>query len=301
MSLSPLPPLTMLRAFEAAVRLGGFSAAGRELNVTHAAVAQQVRALEARLGIALMHRGGRGMAATPSGERLALGLARGLDAMRRAVETVEAEAAEQPVRVTLTPAFSAHWLLPRVGGFRASHPGIELLLSPSVDVVDLTEGGFDLAIRFGTGQWRDHDVRLLIASAHAVVATPALLARHPVEAPEDLLALPWVQEIGTEEWAVWLAARGVETAGKRDILHLPGFMAVAAMRAGEGVGLTARTFVEQDIAEGRLVALFDQHGPVRTGYHLVRPPGPLRPAVAAFIGWLQRMANDDTTLGDATG
>jgi LysR family glycine cleavage system transcriptional activator len=285
-----MPPLSMLRAFEAAARTGGFTAAGRELNVTHAAVAQHVRGLEARLGIALMRREGRGLVLTVEGRRLAEGLGDGLETMRRAVAEV-AGADDGPVRVTLTPSFSAHWLMPRVAAFREAHPEVELLFSPSAEVVDLARGEFDLAVRFGAGGWPGLEETLLLTSALVVVASPGLLARHPVAEPADLARLPWVQETGTDEWRSWLAAHGVEVGDKRDVLHLPGFHALAALREGQGVGLTARMFVEQDLAEGRLVALFeDEPARKRTGYFLVRRRGAMRPSVAAFARWLGREA-----------
>jgi LysR family glycine cleavage system transcriptional activator len=290
MDWSRMPPLSMLRAFEAAARTGGFTAAGRELNVTHAAVAQQVRGLEARLGVTLMRREGRGLALTVEGRRLAEGLGEGLGIMRRAVAEVAGQD-DGPVRVTLTPSFSAHWLMPRVARFREAHPEVELLFSPSAEVVDLARGEFDLGIRFGAGGWPGLEDRLLVSSALVVVAAPSLLARHRVAEPADLARLPWVQETGTDEWRSWLGAHGVEVGDKRDVLHLPGFHALAALREGQGVGLTARVFVEEDVAAGRLVALFeDEPGRARTGYHLVRRRGAMRPSVAAFVRWLVREA-----------
>ncbi|MGF1552428.1 MAG: LysR substrate-binding domain-containing protein [Paracoccaceae bacterium] len=291
MDRTRLPPLSMLRAFEAAARAGGFTAAGRELNVTHAAVAQQVRGLEARLGVALMRREGRGLALTIEGRRLAEGLGEGLDAMRRAVEEIAAAGEAQPVRVTTTPKFSAYWLMPRIARFRVAHPEVELMFSPSAGLVDMTRGEFDLAIRFGIGEWPGAETSLLVPSAHVVVATPGLLDGRGIERPADLLRLPWVQETETQEWHSWLAAKGVSAAGKHDVIHLPGYMALQAIREGQGVGLTARVFVEADLAAGRLVALFDDAAqPAATGYHLVRRPGPMRPAVAAFARWLRREA-----------
>jgi len=80
---------------------------------------------------------------------------------------------------------------------------------------------------------------------------------------------------------------------KRDIHHLPGHMAVEAMRAGEGIGFTARSLVEADLGAGRLVALFDTSDSANVGYHLVRRPGRMRPSAAAFADWLRREAQTD--------
>ena len=102
-----LPSLTSLRAFEAAARLGGFSAAGRELNVTHAAVAQQVRGLEATLGVTLLARAGRGLSLTSEGERLAAALTSSFGAIAAAVEEVRSGENGRPLHVTLTPGFAS--------------------------------------------------------------------------------------------------------------------------------------------------------------------------------------------------
>jgi len=285
-----MPPLSMLRAFEAAARRGGFSGAGRELNVTHAAVAQQVRNLEDRLGVTLMRRDGRGVVLTAEGRRLAEALGAGLEIMRAALEDIQREANDRPVSVTLTPAFSAGWLMQRIGGLREEHPEIELMLSPSSDVVDLQRSDFDLAIRFGNGEWPGLVVEPLVSSSIVVVAAPQLLEQYPVKTPDDLVNLPWVQETGTDEWRVWLADHGVNVSGKRNIIHLPGYMAIQAIREGQGVGMTARIFVEAALKAGRLIALFDSDEESNTGYYIVRRHQHMRRRVADFVAWLKREA-----------
>lgn len=287
MNWSDMPPLSMLRAFEAAARHGGFSAAGRELNVTHAAIAQQVRALEERLGLPLMCREGRAVAPTPDGERLAATLREAFDLMREGVGALVAGAADRPVQVTMTTGFAASWLAPRLGSFRAAHPEVELMLNPSIRMVDLARSEFDLAIRYGAGQWPGLEAEPLLVTPKVVVATPGLVGDAAIETPQDLLRFPWIQELGLEEWRVWLTQRGVAMADKRDILHLPGHLAIDALRRGQGIGLTARVLVEDDLRAGRLVALFeDEPGAAPTGYWVVRRPGRLRPGARAFVEWV---------------
>lgn len=294
MTWDGLPSLSLLRAFEAAARHCSFTAAGRELNVTYVAVAQQVRRLEAHLGIQLMVRDGRSLRLTDEGAKLAASLGEGLDIMKTAVrDLVEAEDL-RPLRVTLTPSFAVSWLMPRIGAFRAEHPDIELMLNPSAEVADLNRDGFDLAIRFGSGGWSGVDVELLLASGLVMVAAPSLLAGRSVETPDDLLKLPWLQELGTGELATWLAARGVDAGKKTNITHLPGYMLLSALRDGQGVGGVARVFVEDEIRDGRLVALFedgDEETPV--GYYLARRKGPMRLPLKRFVAWLKRMARED--------
>lgn len=290
MDWTRLPPLSALRAFEAAARHESFSAAGREMNVTHAAIAQQVRKLEADLGVQLLRREGRGLRLTAPGATLAEGLGAGFSRIRDAVAEIAAAAGDRPLRVTMTPNFAVSWMLPRIGAFRAENPDIELMLNPTAQMVDLTAEDYDLAIRYGRGNWPGLDVEPLVSSNFVVVAAPELLVDRPVVSPADLLRLPWLTEFGTDEMSSWLRSHGVEVSpDKHDVTHMPGYMLAPALRAGQGAACTSRVFVEEDIAAGGLVVLFEDEDD-STGYHIVRRPGPMRPAVKRLVQWLRREA-----------
>ena len=288
---APLPSLAALRAFEAASRTLSFSEAGREMNVSHAAVAQNVRRLEDELGRSLIVRAGRGLALTVDGAALARGLTEGFDAIRSALDAFRADDASRPLRITMTPNFAVGFLIPRLGSFRAEHPEIALDLDPSARMVELGPGGPDLAIRYGDGDWPGLETRLLIAAPKVIVATPGLVAGRRIEQPADLLSLPWLQEQGTEEIREWLTSRGVTGAHEAGGAAMPGYMLYPALLEGQGIALAGKVFVEGDIAAGRLTTLFeDDDHQGRLGYPLVRRPGPPRPALAAFIRWLRREA-----------
>ncbi|MDF2233331.1 LysR family transcriptional regulator [Albimonas sp. CAU 1670] len=289
---APLPSLAALRAFEAAARTLSFSEAGREMNVSHAAVAQNVRKLEAELGRPLMRRAGRGLALTADGALLARGVSAGFDEIRAALEAFAEEDAARPVRVTLTPNFAVGFLIPRLGGFRRAHPEIQLDIDPSARVVDLSEGRVDLAIRYGDGSWPGVESRLLLASPRIITAAPSLVEGRRVERMEDLAAFPWLQEQGTEEMSRWLVEHGVEGLTGAGGAYLPGYMIHPALLDGQGIALSGKVFVQADLDAGRLVKLFEDDDPEgRLGYHIVRRPGPERPALQAFIRWLRREAD----------
>lgn len=297
---SRLPPLSALRAFEAAARNLSFSAAGRELNVTHVAVGQQVRRLEELLGVTLVIRHPRGLELTPEGARLAARLVEGFGLLREAVAEITEAGGDRPLRVTLTPMFAANWLMPRLGEFRAEHPDIQLMLNPTPERVDLRREDYDLAIRYGAGEWPGLEAEPFIPSRFVIAAARELVEGRRLETPADLAHLPWLMQQGTDEFDVWLAAHGVRVEGKHNITHLPGYMLLAAIREGQGVGCTTRLFIEEDLRAGRLVSLFeDDAQDMRAGYYLVRRPGPLREPLKLFIGWLRRAARAD--LGRATG
>jgi len=282
-----LPPLTALRSFEAASRHGSLSAAARELNVTHAAIAQQVKKLEAWFGLSLMQRAGRGVETTEKGARLAEGLSEGFTVMRRAVDALTMDDATRALKITLTPTFATNWLMPRLGGFRTAHPDIEIMLSPTAQPIDMVAEDYDLGFRFGAGEWPGLSSELLVDGGHAVFAAKSLLENYTVETPTDVAALPWVQELGMDERGVWLKAHGVEDTAQRNVLHMPGNMVVDAIRRGEGVGNTGRTWFEEDVANGTVVALFDDDTTSDLGYWMVSRPGIHRPPLKAFMRWVR--------------
>ncbi|NRG18147.1 LysR family transcriptional regulator [Rhizobiales bacterium] len=286
-----LPSLSVLRAFEAAARHGSFSAAGRELNVTHAAVAQQVRRLEERLGIPLLYRNGRGIALTTEGEELAASLSESLENIRASVMNVLNGDRNRALHVSVTPAFASGWLVSRLGEFRDENPEIELKLHASPKVADLKRDGFDLTIRFGKGVWPGLESELLFKSKYVMVAAPGLVEGREISRPADLLDYPWLQDLVADEFGVWLAARGVDVTNKANITHLPAYLLLQAARDGQGIVNTKRMFVEDDLRAGRLVCLFEdsaQDEPV--GYFLVRRPGPIREPLKKFVAWLKRQA-----------
>ena len=291
-----LPPLTALRSFEAAARHGSLSAAASELNVTHAAIAQQVKKLEAWFGLPLMKREGRGVATTERGTRLALGLSDGLATIQTAVDALSKEDAARPLKITLTPTFATNWLMPRLGGFRAAHPDIEIMLNPTAQPIDLIAEEYDIGFRFGAGEWPGLEAEKILDGGHAVFAAISLLDGRKVETPADVAALPWVQELGMDERGVWLKAHGVEEEGPRNILHMPGDLVVDAIRRGEGVGNVGRTWFEKNIAEGHVVTLFDDHTTSHLGYWMALRPGPHRAPLKAFIRWVR----DEVRLSEKT-
>ena len=280
-----MPPLSALRAFEAAARHRSLSAAARELNVTHPAIAQQVRRLESWFDTPLLIRAGRGVEPTEAGMRLATGLSEGFATIHRTIEAMVAD--DAPLHVTLTPTFAVSWLMPRLGGFREAHPDISLTLDPTTDTVDFKRGTHDLGIRFGKGDWPDLDVERLLPSDLVVAAAPSLLAGHVVEKPADLLTLPWIQDLGTDELRVWMAGQGVEDARPRSVDQMPGHMMLDAIRRGQGIGITGRAWLADDIATGRVVTLFDREQSPDLGYWIASRPGVKRASVKAFVKWLK--------------
>jgi LysR family glycine cleavage system transcriptional activator len=298
-----LPPLSALRAFEAAARLHSFSKAADELHVTPAAISHQIHALEEDLGVKLFHRGNRTIELTSSAQLLLPGLSEAFSGIQAAVRRLRAHNDTGTLTVTASPSIAAKWLVLRLHRFQAENPDIDVRISTSDNVVDLTKGDFDLAIRYGTGRYPGLDVELLMKNEVFPACSPRLLeAGPPLRTPEDLRhhALIHVDQ-ATERypllptWAMWLKAAGVsEGPAHPGLTFSVGYMAMDAAIAGHGVVLAFSAIASADIAAGRLVRLFSLALPDLFSYYIVAVPGEMeRPKVKAFRDWLRQEA--DTT------
>ena len=287
-----VPSLSALRAFEAMSRLGGFSAAARELNVTHAAIAQHVRGLEAELHQVLVTREGRGMALTEAGRILAAALTDGFAEISAGVAQTRSFGAEQPLKIAMTPSFAENWLMPRVGAFWAKHPKIKLAMVPGYELVNLKRDGFDMAIRYGRGGWDGVEAEYLVNAGNVVVATPELAANVPYGDVEALGKQQWLHEVGRAEPRAWLAEQGLEFPPDQKTEFTMNTMVLAATRAGYGFSLQGRALVEADLAAGRLVCVFEAQKS-NLAYYILTRPGGVSADLKIFRDWLRASASND--------
>lgn len=281
-----LPPLSALRGFCAFVQTGSVVAAGRALNVSHAAISQQLRSLEAHLGTPLFDRTSRALELTAEGRDLARALEDGFGRIATGIETVMQADAQRPLNVACTPTFGSAWLMPRLAAFQAEHPGIDMIVTPSPALTDPSPGAIDVAIRFGTGNWPGLESEPLMASPLVVVGAPSLFKGRTPESPGDLIRYPWLEELGTTESTSWLASKGL--AGQRVLsrTEVPGNLMLDGARNGQGIAVSTRIAVAEDLAAGRLVAVFEDR--LDAGYHLVTRPGVHRAPLKAFLQWIRR-------------
>jgi LysR family glycine cleavage system transcriptional activator len=288
-----LPSLNSLRTFTAVADTGSYSLAANQLNVTHAAVSQQVKSLEKRLGVALVERTGRGIQLTEDGVLLARELGIGFAAIERGVERLSRVAAGQPVRITMCPAFAVEWLMPRIAEFQRDNPEITLLLNPTSDLVEPRRGGMDVAIRYRDRRRPSPDVEPVLISDMIVTGTPSLVGGRDLSDPASLVALPWLQELGTNEVAEWFTYHGVIPDRPLTVYQMPGNLIMDAVRRGNGITYTARAFFREDLERRRVVALFSE--PL-FGLYCVHAPEETRiSAVRCFLDWL--MSKAETVSG----
>lgn len=304
--------LSALRSFEASACHQSFSAAAAELNVTPAAVGQLVRTLEDWLGTPLFHRATRGknrLVPTETAERALPDIRAGFDRLVIGVERLKEGAAGGVLTVTVSPAFAAKWLLPRIDRFHGAFPETDLRLDTSQKPVDFAAHGIDVGVRYGSGNWPGLHAEMLLEEEVFPVCSPAFLQRStPLKKPDDLASLTLIHDASMEHqptfptWATWLTQAGVKPTRLGRGLRINNSAAVLqAAVDGQGFALARGVMAQDDIAAGRLVRLFP-HLAVKSplAYFVVyRPERAGLPRLAGFRDWLMQKAAEEPEKANA--
>ena len=277
-----------------------FSRAADELHVTPAAISHQIHALEQDLGVRLFHRMNRSIELTASARVLLPGLSEAFAGIQSSVRRLRAHNDTGTLTVTASPSFAAKWLVLRLHRFQEQCPEVDVRISATDNVVDLTQGDFDIAVRYGTGNYPGLEVELLFTNEVFPACSPQLLTTGPpLRTPDDLPLHNLIHDQTVERdplvptWPMWLKAAGV-----KDVLATAGLsfnnmsLALDAAIAGHGVVLAYSTIAAADLAAGRLVRLFSLALPDQFAYYIVTAPGALeRPKIRAFRNWLREEAD----------
>ena len=287
-----LPSLNGLRAFEAAARHLSFTLAAAELNVTQTAISHQIKRLEEELGLRLFVRKNRTLALTPKAKDYLPGVRAAFNDLRLATDRLLRKDEDNVLTVSTLASHAAKWLLPRLSAFQEAHPGIDVRITTSTSLVDFKSGDVDAAIRYGRGHWPGVRAQWLMADELFPVCSPALLnSAKPLRCPEDLAHCTLLHTSGgyDDDWRQWLTAAGLPT----DISKQPGvsfdliFMTVQAAIDGIGVAMGRTSYVQDDIAKGRLVVPFKIALPADAGFYLVSPEASDEPQkLKLFRQWL---------------
>jgi LysR family glycine cleavage system transcriptional activator len=300
-----LPPLNSLRAFEAAARLGGFARAASELSVTPAAVSQQVRLLEADLGVELFLRQPRGLTLTEAGRAGLSELRKAFAHLARAAEEMRGGSLAGPLTVSVLPSFAHLWLMPLLPGFIAAFPDIELTVRAEVRNVDFVHDPVDLGIRYGRGRYPGLFTRLLLTEEVFPVCAPSLIqGGRPLRRLQDLRGHTFLHERASDEpsleWRTWLREVGIDDP---ELMRGPGFtdgtMLVAAAIRGIGVALGRSALVAGALREGALIRPLTASRPADFAYYVVTAEGHERhPRVSTFLRWLEEQAAASRAVTD---
>jgi LysR family transcriptional regulator, glycine cleavage system transcriptional activator len=289
-------PLLGLRAFAEVGRTGSVKAAARTLGVTAGAVSQQVKALEARLGLALFERRNRSLRLTDAGERLLTDLSDAFGRIESALEKLaESRGLYRPeLVVSTTASFAATWLVPRLGSFVQHHPDLDVRIMTTPELVPIggDSDSADIGIRHGLGDWPGLHAVPLLQPRLVPVGSPSLLAAGvPIREPLDCLRYPLLHDSLASDWRLWLQAMGANhrdprvTRGTR-FSDVP--LLIRAAVAGQGLALLRDTYVADEITAGRLHIALDAPWPARFAYYVVTraAPNDVSPQAASFTDWL---------------
>lgn len=287
-----LPPLNGLRVFEVVTRHLNFRLAAEELGVTQGAVAQQVRGLEAELGLKLFERHPRTLALTEAGRSYVASIRRAFELISEATEMLRPE----PLHLTIsvTPTFAAKWLIPRLPDFTATHSDIDLRIVASDRLSNFQTDAVDLAVRYGQPPFGS-GLNAELLFEHVVVAVGSPLLIEKLGRPEEGLNLtryPLLHD-AHNFWPQFLdkAFPHGASAPTKNIRFNQTSLAIDAAIAGQGLALTSLFFVVDDLASGRLVRLFPTELRVGSDFYVVSPRKLRHPApVAAVRTWLTAAA-----------
>ncbi len=291
-----LPMLPALRAFEAVARNGSVRRAAAELFVTPAAVSQQVKSLEADLGIQLIRRRGNSLELTDAARAGSDTLIASFRLMAQAVQQFRDHKGVSQLRLSVDPVLATHWLIARLPRYRALPGSIDLLLDATRAFADFTRDQVDAAIRFGSGNFPGLAAWRMFGEELFPVCSPKLLrGKHGLKHPSDLrhhtlLHSDWLSRSPGiwPDWSMWLTAAGADTVdGKSGIHFNDTIVMLEATLNGQGVALGNSTSVRDMIAAKKLVAPFA--GTVKSDfcYHFVCPERSVaRPEIILLRDWL---------------
>ena len=301
MSLQPLPPLTALRAFEAASRHKSFTKAANELNMTQAAVSYQIKQLEDRFGEALFIRRTRQVDLSEAGARLAPSITEAFEIIRRSFAEAKGHA-DGLLTITTTQTFATSWLARHLGGFQVHCDELAIKLDVSnVSYDDFQTAGVDIAIRTGHGNWEGLVARKIMHIDYSPMLSPGLAERNGgvPEHPSDLLDMQLIDPTDPW-WRKWFKSTNVDTStlntagGLRFGTHaMDGIVA----QAGHGVGILTPSLYRDELASGALIQPFEHVEFEELSIWLCYPERRRNwPKIKAFENWLFPML--DQTMPD---
>lgn len=285
-----LPPLKALRAFEAAARHANFTAAAEELSITHSAVSQQIRILEDYLGQPLFTREARGVLLRPQAREYFNEVQASLDRLAAATADFKTPGGRRSLRVCTSPSLAMKWLIPRLGGFQALAPDVDVQLSTmGRQFIERADASNDVVIQRMPMQRAEHTCLRVLDDYLLPVASPRFIQRHRVHAVADCLGHPLLQvNGGMQDWPLWFRLAGLAVPPQ-----LPGpvfdhhFLCMQAAMNDLGIALVPWCLLEEDVHADRLRPLFARPRLQGPGvYAQYRTDNPLAGLARQFIDWL---------------
>jgi LysR family glycine cleavage system transcriptional activator len=284
-----LPPLNFVKVFESSARHLNLHRAAEELGVTPGAVSQQIRALEAKLGVSLFERLHKKLRLTAAGQQLYITSSQVLQLLQETVDRLPTP--RQMVRITAAPTLCMRWLVPRLSTFYERHPNVGVLIDASAQYVNLANEPFDVAIRHGRNGAGSAHYELMFPDEVVAVCAPTIAAL----VAKDISSAKLLCFAAPDHWPCWFQAKGLTGYNKLDRVSFSHLMlALDAAIAGQGIALGALRLVEHDLRQGRLVRLFGE--PIATGFGYYVVARREARHVAAFADWIIEEASKSESV-----
>ena len=290
-SMTSLPNLLWLRSFEAASRLGSFTAAGAELGLTQAAVSNHISALETQLGHILFERTTRKVELTESGRAYLQPVRKAL--LDLAVSTEGLFGSRTTGTVTIRAPISEAVLIiaPALAGFQREHPDIRIRLLSAIWADTVLATGIDIEIRLGTGNWPGCLAEPLETEYVVPVCHPELA--ETLKSPRDLCRHPLIHILGFDDhWPRFLEALNLKAPGNARAATVDTSLAAVELAAARGgVTLLLERIATRLEENGRLAIPFDTKIPSGQSHYLIhRDKAPrLSPAARLTENWLRSL------------
>ena len=282
---SEMPPIVLLRAFDAAGRHGSFKQAAVYLHVTPSTISHQIADLESHLGVQLFQRLPRGLRLTAEGSALLEDVSAAFVRLRDATARLRGRGQPMLVRISANPFVASEILVPLIESFEQAFPGRSLQVSATEALEDPRDGAIDFCVRFGDGAWPGLDIhRLYPLSAVPVVATSVTdHAPACVDYPfRDISA-----------WDGWRLRGGSSVGMGRQVRSFNSYgAAMRAVELGLGVSLALWPVVQPWISGGRVRLHSDASLPLGDLWLLSRPLSPSQATLLGVRDWLIQALND---------
>ncbi|MEH6477261.1 MAG: transcriptional regulator GcvA [Sneathiella sp.] len=284
-----LPSISGLRSFEAAARNLSFNQAAEELNVTPGAVSRQIQSLEAFLGKALFHRYHKRVELTAIGRQYLAEISLPLQKISAASQRLKTEPRKNTVSICTYPTFAIRWLIPRWAELHDAFPELDIQLTTSLNPADFEGESFDISIHVlkEGAHMKGFEVDKLIDIETYPVCSPELATQ--IKRPEDLINVTLLHESPRPtDWPRWFSLAGVNGIDANKGMNFESAdMALHAAMEGIGVAIGIDVLIEEDVARGKLVKLFDIHRPSRFPFQVVTPTSKIaHPKLKALRNWI---------------
>jgi len=282
-----LPPLQGLYYFYTAAQLGSFKKAAEHLFVTAAAISQQIRQLEEFLGVELFVRQHRKVQLTAEGEILYQQARKGFEHIQDGVRQINSDPNPNLLSISTLPSFAQHWLVPRIGHFRALHPEQELMIEPTSELVDFQRSNLDLCIRYGPGNYPNLTSKLMLEELLYPVCHPIYQERHGIYDLSDLTGADLIEDYWRDlDWGIWLQNVGHNTS-KPTLKYNGSHFVLEGALAVQGVALAKHTLAQRYIEEGKLVRIGNLAQRTDYNYFLCAPSAYFkREKIRQFCDWI---------------